>query len=83
MGLIPSIKLLHCGGGGGGYVFAGKDLADGEPDNLNVSRKRAMVNVPHIKFELLIPTDGISTMTLRPSRNPGPDLMPPRLFRRI
>lgn len=64
MGLIPSIKLLHCGGGSGGDVFSDKDLADGEPDNLNISRKRAVVNVPDIKLELFIPTDGIAAMTM-------------------
>lgn len=40
-------------------------------NHLQVRLQRHMIHIPDIEFELLRPTEVISSMTLRPARDPG------------
>src|SRR5258706_12684840 len=57
-----------------------EDLADGEPQDLQVERERAMVHVPHVQAQALLPGLRVAPVDLSPSRHARPHLVPARLL---
>ena len=71
-----SVKRLHRRGRGGVDVLPHQHVLDSDEDHSDVRPQRAVVHIPHIQFELLRPTDSITTMTLRPTADARSHLMP-------
>ena len=69
------IKLLHCGLSLLIDIFTTDDFLYRKEDNLEVSHKRDVVNIPYIEFKLFRPADGIASVTLRPARNTRTNLV--------
>ena len=58
-------------------------LKNRNPNHFDVRPQRAVIYVPHIKFELLCPRNGIPAMTLSPPTDAGTNLMAAGLLIRI
>ena len=56
---------------------------DGEEKDLEVEEKRAVVDVPDVEAEFLLPRKGVAAVDLRPAGDAGPDFMTTRLLGRI
>src|SRR6476469_5398946 len=66
-----------------GDPFATKGLPDGERQNSHVEQKRAVINVPDVVLELLLPAQCVSTVDLSPTSDSRSDLMAARLLWRV
>ena len=58
-------------------------LEDGEEKNFEVEEKRAVVDVPDVEAEFLLPRKGVATVDLRPPGDAGTNFMASRLLGRI
>ena len=58
-------------------------LEDGEEENLEVEEKGAVVDIPDVEAELLIPRKCVATIDLRPAGDARTDLVAARLLVRI
>src|ERR1700741_4284789 len=56
------------------------DLAGGEPEDLQVERERAMVHVPDVQAQALLPGLRVAPVDLRPAGHAGPHLVLVRLL---
>src|SRR5262245_13244904 len=52
-------------------------------EDFQIKQKRAVCHVPDVQIQFLLPGDGIATVDLGPSRDPGPDLMSASLHARV
>ena len=56
-------------------------LEQGQRENLDVEPEAAMVHVPDVKIELILPRERIPTVDLGPTRYTRLDFVPPTLSR--
>ena len=64
-------------------AISARRFEDGKEKDLEVEEKRAVVDVPDIETELLLPRKGVAAVYLRPAGDAGPDLVAACLLRRI
>src|SRR6185369_13162254 len=57
------------------YSHSIEDLTEGQPEDFHVEPEGLMVHIPHIQSKLVVPTDGIATIHLRPSGYAGAKIM--------
>src|SRR5665647_1546139 len=75
-----ALKRLHRLGIRRRDTLARHDRRDGPEHDACVQRERAVVDVPDVHLEALVPRDGVTPVDLRPSGDAGPDLVPSRLL---
>src|ERR1035437_5288914 len=78
--LIASGECRHCS-----FTFGADALTPEHPDHrqgqgFEIQPKALVIYVPDVKFEFLLPTNGISSVYLRPAGEPGPDFVTPSLL---
>ena len=61
-------------------AISARCFEDGEEKDLEVEEKRAVVDVPDVETELLLPRKGVAAVHLRPAGDAGPDLVATRLL---
>jgi len=63
-----------------GHPLAGQHLPDRQPEDFQVQQEGPVVDVPHVEPELLLPTDRVSSVHLRPAGDARLDLVPAQLL---
>src|SRR5450759_511201 len=75
-----ALKRLHRLGIRRRDTLARHDRRDGPEHDACVQRDRAVVDVPDVHLQALVPRDGVTPVDLRPSGDAWPDLVPSRLL---
>ncbi len=64
-------------------AFAREEFPDRQDDDLEVQPQRAVIDVPHVQREFLLPGERVAPVDLRPTGDPGPHLVTAGLLRRV
>jgi len=65
------------------YAVPARRLEDGEEEYLEVEEKSAVVDIPDVQAELVLPRKGVAAVHLSPARYAGPDFVAARLLGRV
>jgi hypothetical protein len=64
-------------------AISARRFEDGKEKDLEVEEKGAVVDVPDVEAEFLLPRKGVATVDLRPAGDAGTNFMASRLLGRI
>ncbi len=64
-------------------ALAPQHSEDRAPQDAQVEQQRAVLDVPDVVLEALLPARGVAAVDLRPAGHPGPDLVAAGLPRRV
>src|SRR5262249_62426030 len=65
------------------YALAAADVSDRHVQDAQVEPERAVVHVPDVERELLVPGQCVAAVHLAPARDPGPDMVASHLLLRV